>query len=104
MRRVLGTRTRPMKSLPTTLLQGDASTSPEDLAVGAAEPTTPKNHPNYSQKVSHDIKQRVRLATSSLNGSRCLITNGGHSVEYCHCVPRRALKEEDVVCLSSCTY
>ena len=52
MRRVLGTRTRPMKPLPTTLLQGDASTSPEDLAVGAAEPTTPKNHPNYSQKVS----------------------------------------------------
>jgi hypothetical protein len=58
--------------------------------------------PNYYGKVSHDIKQRVRLAGP--NGSRCLITNSGHSVEYCYCIPKRALMLDDDVCLFSCTY
>lgn len=88
-----------MESVPTTpeILQVILPTTPENLEVMGSEFTTPEHRPNYDMRISSDTKKRVQR--SSPSGVRCLITNGRHSVEYCHCIPRRILKENEVVCL-----
>jgi hypothetical protein len=74
-------------------------TTPKNLQVMGSEFTTPPSRPNYEMRIAESVKDKVRLAGPI--GDSCLITKGSHSVDFCHCIPRRILKEPEIVCLST---
>ena len=59
------------------------------------ERATPLGRPLYSLQLSKEDKNRVRDADP--NGGRCLITNSRYSINYCHCIPKTIMNDENIV-------
>ena len=79
--------------------------------ASVTEVTNLESHPNYDRGISKMAKKNARNADP--NEGHCLVTNSNNTigVEYCHCILRRIMKEEGIVCvyllvfiLSSNTY
>lgn len=68
------------------------------------EVTTPESRPHYDTGTSEKTRRHVREAAPS-NG-RCLVTNfqSTTGVEYCHCVPKRYMQDDEIVCVYSIMY
>jgi hypothetical protein len=58
--------------------------------------TTPEACQLYDfAKPNENTKKRVLKADP--NGGRCLITNKDDPMNFCHCIPRKMMKETDIV-------
>jgi hypothetical protein len=64
----------------------------EDTVINS----TPEANPDYDRKISDNAKQRVRDVDP--NDSRCLVLNSEFGVQFCHCISRKHMKSEDIVC------
>jgi hypothetical protein len=71
--------------------------TPENFEV-ISEFTTPETRANYDTQISSSVRENVRDAS---DGGRCLVTNTKVSSVFCHCMPRRYMKDKELVCLSS---
>lgn len=58
--------------------------------------TTPSARLDYDQSPL-SILDKERVLKADRNGGRCLITNALTPLNYCHCISRRTMKEENVV-------
>jgi len=76
-----------MESTPTT---------PENLKVMPSVFSTPETNPNYDIQTTNSVKENVRLV--SPNGGLCLLTNARYPVRHCHCLPRKFMKDGEIVC------
>ena len=68
-----------------------------NLQPMTSEVTTLPSHQNYNIAISKSTKKRVWDVDP--NGGCCLVENTTRSVEYCHCIPRRIMKERNIVCV-----
>ena len=60
--------------------------------------TTPESRVTYSSGgISNTVRDRVRAVDP--NGNRCLLQNVAEncSVEFCHCIPRSDMQNEELV-------
>lgn len=71
--------------------------SPSEHQAMTSLITTPESRQNYIMGITEISKKRVRDADP--NGGRCLVENTIHAVDYCHCIPRKYMNEEKIVCV-----
>lgn len=62
----------------------------------ACEVTTPEFYQD-DMGITEIVKENVRFTDP--NGGPCLVTNTDLAVDYCHCVPRKIMNDERIVCL-----
>ena len=59
----------------------------------ASEVSTVESHQNITEMA------RKRVRDVDPNGGRCLVENSISLIEYCHCIPRRKMNDDKLVCV-----
>lgn len=67
------------------------------MASGFIAESTPETRTTYEI----GFKERIRVNVADPNDGRCLVTNALNTapVQYCHCIPRRVMNDENLVCV-----
>ena len=72
------------------------------LSNMSAAPTTPESHGNYHCGISKADREKIWNADP--NDGCCLIQDFVDGVVHCHCIPRRHMQDEDLVCETTSIY
>ena len=57
--------------------------------------TSPYSRSNLSYL---DLDQKRRCKDADPNKGRCLLENQIESIEFCHCIPRKFIDDDELVC------